>query len=305
MRIFVIGCGGMLGIELYRHFNEKGHTVLATDINIEPEFIGWLKYQNVTNFVSLAETVSRFKPNVIMNLAAMTDLEECEMNSKLAIQTNAIGSSNCATLAAMLDVPYVYISTAGIFDGEKEFYTDSDIPNPLGWYGKSKYWGEQFAQIAPKHIILRCGWQQGGCEYDKKFISKIMKQIKNGSKELNVVDDKLGSPTYTVDFTKQIETMINANAYGVWNAVCTGDGSRYDVAVELIKLLNLQNIVNINKVSSEFWKNTYFAPRPTSEKLLVTKLKTSGLYVMRDWRECLQDYVKNNPKYFKVEYFKV
>lgn len=287
----------MLGHQVYHHFKAKGHNIVATDLNAHEN---WLSYQDVRDYWELSRHVKDFKPDVIMNLAAITDLEHCEINPDVAVATNAIGSAHCATLAANLNAVYLYISTAGIFDGSQDTFSDWDIPNPLGVYAKSKYMGEQFAQIVPKHIVLRCGWQMGSCEHDKKFIGKIMKQLKAGATELNVVYDKLGSPTYTVDFTKQIETMIDANAYGVWNAVCDGDASRYEVAEELLKLLGLFDSIKINIVSSNFFKKEYFAPRPASEKLTTEKLTSAGLKVMRHWKVCLKEYVQSNPEFFTI-----
>ena len=298
MKIYVLGCAGMLGNALYKYFTNKQNYVFATDINLIDK---WLYYRDVKDYEGMLRDVTIFKPNVIINLAAMTDLEECELNARESMEVNAIGSANCAALARLQNVPYVYISTAGIFDGSQEEYSEEDIPNPLSWYAKSKYQGELFAETAPKHIILRCGWQMGGCNADKKFIYKIMKQLKSGVTELNVVQDKLGSPTYTIDFTKQIEKMLQTKSYGIWNAVCQGNASRYDVAIELIKLLNLENTIKVNIVASDFFSETFFAPRPASEKLITNKIKNSGLYVMRHWKECLKDYITNNPDYFTLD----
>lgn len=237
---------------------------------------------------------------MLINLAAMTDLEECEMRVGEAIDTNAGGSQNCVALAAKFGIPYVYISTAGIFDGKQDFYDDWDEPKPLCVYAKSKYWGELSALTYDKSIVLRCGWQMGSCYKDKKFVGKVMQQLRYGAKELNVVADKLGTPTYVKDFTLQIEKLIQEKAYGVYNAVCQGNASRYDVAKELLKLLGLTETVKLNMVGSEFWAEQYFAPRPASERLLTTKLKVQGLYVMRPWQEALAEYVSENTEFFKV-----
>ena len=111
---------------------------------------------------------------------------------------------------------FVYISTAGIFDGKKEFYNDFDKPNPINIYGKSKYNGELYVQKhVSKHYIFRAGWMMGaGPNKDKKFINKIYKQIKKGQKEIFIVDDKIGSPTYTVDFSKSMLNVIKSGLLG-------------------------------------------------------------------------------------------
>jgi dTDP-4-dehydrorhamnose reductase len=296
MRIYVIGAGGMLGACLVPYFESKGHRMLATDINVnEP----WLEYCDVRAYHSMHYICSEFKPTAIFNLSALTDLEECETHAGDAIATNAGGSANCAALAMKFNAEYVYISTAGIFDGKQEFYNDWSVPNPLCVYAKSKYWGELIAQTVPKHYVLRCGWQMGSCEKDKKFINKIWKQIKAGATELNVVTDKEGTPTYVLDFTKQIEKLVEGKHYGLYNAVCAGNASRYDVAVEFVNLLGLQDKIKVNIVPSSFWAEEYFAPRPASEKLVTAKLDLWGWNVMRPWKECLKEYVAENPEYFK------
>lgn len=297
MKIYVLGAGGMLGAFLVPYFESKGHRVLATDIDVNES---WLLHQDVRNYHRMHYTCSEFQPDVIINLAAMTDLEICETYAEDAISTNAGGSQNCTALAAKFGIPYVYISTAGIFDGKQDSYTDSDKPNPLCIYAKSKYWGELAALTYEKSTVLRCGWQMGSCKKDKKFVGKIMAQLKDGATELNVVADKLGTPTYVKDFTLQIERLISRQAYGVYNAVCQGSASRYSVAEELLRLLGLRDKVRLNLVASSFWEKTYFAPRPASEKLHTDKLDLRGLNVMRPWHVALAEYVNENPEFFKV-----
>jgi dTDP-4-dehydrorhamnose reductase len=307
MKIYVLGCGGMLGDAVYKHFS-KDHDVLATDLvanhtrAIEDPFLDkWLEYQDVRDFHGMHYTCSEFKPDVIMNLAAMTSLEECESYTKQAIDTNAGGSNNCAMLASKLGIPYVYISTAGIFDGKQEHYSDWDKPNPLCVYAKTKYWGELAAQTVPQHIVLRCGWQMGSGPKDKKFIQKIWQQIKAGATELNVVTDKQGTPTYVRDYTRQIDKLITTKSYGIFNSVCKGSATRYDVALEFVRLLGLQDKIKINVVPSSFFATEYFAPRPASEKLLTRRLDTRGLNVMRPWQEALAEYVTEYADYFNLE----
>ncbi len=297
MNIYVLGCGGMLGDYLYKHFSKQGHNVLATD---RWRSEAWLSATDVRDLGKMTIDARDFMPDVIINLAALTDLEECEIHPMEAIATNAGGSANCTALAAKLGIPYVYISTAGIFDGQQESYDDSSVPNPICIYGKSKYWGELVTKTYAKHIVLRCGWQMGSCDKDKKFVGKIMKQLKSGVTELNVVTDKQGTPTYVKDFTLQIEKLIETQTYGVFNAVCKGSASRYDVAMELLRILGLQDKIKMNVVGSDFWAKEYFAPRPDSEKLLTTKLESMGLHVMRHWHTALAEYVAENPGFFTI-----
>ncbi len=288
-RIYVAGCGGMLGEAVYNHFSPIAE-LMVTDIDTNER---WLDYADVRDYSSISHSIEEFQPHIIFNLAALTDLEECENNKENAWLTNGLGAENLALSSLKHNATLVHISTAGIFDGKKEYYSDFDIPNPMGTYAKSKHYAEIIvSRELKKYYVARAGWMMGGGpRKDKKFINKLYKQICQGHKELNVVDDKLGTPTYTVDFAKGLQTLLESDQYGIYNQVCGGSGSRYDVAVEFVKLMGLDDKISINKVSSEFFKEEYFAPRPESEKLLNTKLDARSLNVMRDWEICLSEYV--------------
>lgn len=272
--------------------------VLATDIDLNET---WLSPLDVREISEVKKVFGEFKPSLVLHLAALTDLEYCEKEQEDAWLTNALGTENVALLAREYDATMVYISTAGIFGGEKEYYTDFDTPNPLSYYAKSKYHGEQFVErFVPKYYVFRAGWMMGGgTAKDKKFINKIYKQIKDGKKKLHVVDDKLGTPTYTNDFSSSILKVVDIGLYGLYNQVCNGSASRYDVAKKLVELLKLENEIEVEKVDSDYFKEEYFAPRPPSEKLLNTKLNKRSINFMRDWEECLQDYVKE----FHADYY--
>jgi len=287
-RIYIAGCGGMLGDIVYHRFSNVA-TVKATDIDLNSD---WLSYADVRDYQQMEKSISDFKPDIIMNLAALTDMEYCELNQEEAWLTNALGAENIALIASGLNAVCVYISTAGIFSGEKEFFNDFDTPNPLSYYAKSKYCGElSTKQYAPRHYVIRAGWMMGGgIIKDKKFVNKIYKQIAAGQQTLNIVDDKLGTPTYTKDFADGIFKLLESDLYGVYNQTCKGSCSRLDVAAEFLRLLGLDKTIAINKVTSDFFRKEYFAPRPRSEKLVSLKLDARGLNVMRDWQICLAEY---------------
>lgn len=289
-RVYIAGCGGMLGQAVYALFAEHAD-VRATDIDVNES---WLSYADVRDYAAIAADIRAFKPDVILNLAALTDLEHCEKNEESSWLTNALGAENVGLVAGELDVPYVYISTAGIFGGEKDAFNDFDTPNPLCIYAKSKYAGEQWVvRSLRKHYVFRAGWMMGGGpRKDKKFVAKIYKQLKEGKRVLHVVDDKLGTPTYTHDFARGILRVLESDLYGLYNQVCEGAGSRFEVATELVRLLGLQQSVRIERVDSSYFAAEYFAKRPASEKLVSLKLRARGLYVMRDWRFSLAEYVK-------------
>ncbi len=286
-KLLILGCGGMLGQAVY-HTLKENNTLLATDIDLNES---WLEFLDIRDIDSILKTCEAFKPELIINLAAYTDLEYCEQNKEDAYLTNALGQENVCLVAGKYDIPAVYISTAGIFDGAQEYYNDFEMPAPLSIYGKSKYYGELHTiKSLKKYFIFRAGWMMGGLNKDKKFIKKIYDQLKEGKKEIFVVDDKLGTPTYTWDFAASIEKIIATEYYGLYNMVCEGSASRFEVASEFVKNLNLSDSVKISIVPSDHFKIDYFAPRPASEKLINLKLKTRNLLFMRDWRVCLKEY---------------
>jgi dTDP-4-dehydrorhamnose reductase len=202
---------------------------------------------------------------------------------------------NAVYIANKLDVPLLYISTAGIFDGKKELYDDWDMPNPLGVYARSKYMGERYVcENAKRFLVCRAGWMMGGGpNKDKKFIQKLMKQLKEGKREFFIVNDKDGTPTYTHDFAENVKYLIRKEFWGLYNMVCDGQTSRLEVAGELLKILGLEKKIEINVVTSEYFKDTYFAERPPSERLLNKKLQIRNANLMRNWKIALEEYIDN------------
>jgi dTDP-4-dehydrorhamnose reductase len=287
-KILFFGAGGMLGDSFIKILPDAKYTDKLPKENVT--------YCDITDFDRSRELVEEYKPDVIINLAALVDLEYSEKNPDDCFLTNTIAALHLFTLAKDKNIPYVFISTAGIFGNDKEFYTEEDRPNPLSIYGKSKFYVEDFLlnQNYKKWYVFRAGWMMGGGPLlDKKFVNKIMKQIKSGVKTLKVVDDKLGVPTYTKDFASSIVKHIESNLpYGLYNQVSLGESSRYETALEIVKFLNLNVIVE--KTHSDYYKDEYFAPRPFSEKLINKKLEDLGCNYMRDWKTCLHEYLKEH-----------
>ncbi|MEO8678750.1 MAG: SDR family oxidoreductase [Vicinamibacterales bacterium] len=289
-RIYIAGCGGMLGDAVHAHFSAIAN-VLATDLVVnEP----WLRYADVRDYHAMRASIVDFSPAVIINLAAITDLELCERDPNNAWLTNALGAENLGLVANELDVPYIYISTAGVFDGRLESYSDFDTPNPLGVYGRSKLHGEAYVcQTVRRHYVPRAGWMMGGGPLkDKKFINKIYRQIVAGKTELFVVDDKAGTPTYTVDFAAGLERLLASDMYGLYNHSGQGKCSRYEVACEFVSALGLAGKIKITKVDSSHFSAEYFAARPASEALVNVKLAARGFEAMRDWQACVREYAQ-------------
>ena len=290
-KIYVAGCGGMLGEAFYSVFKES-YNLKCTDINVNDD---WLSFLDFRDFDLYKKDVEEFKPDYLFHLGAFTDLEYCEENVNDTYMTNTISVENAVYIANNLNIPLLYISTAGIFDGKQDTYDDWDLPNPLGHYARSKYAGEVFVEKnIQKHLICRAGWMMGaGPKKDKKFVQKIMQQIKDGKKELFIVNDKLGTPTYTHDFAQNVKLLLEKEYWGLYNMVCGGITGRFEVAEELIKILKLEDDVKVIPVDSSYWKKEYYAERPPSERLVDKKLELRGVNVMRDWKICLEEYLRD------------
>ncbi len=293
-KIYIAGCGGMLGEAFYTQFNND-YKIKCSDIDLNEK---WLSYLDFRDLEAYRKEVGEFKPDFLFHLGAFTDLEYCEMNVEDTYKTNTLAVENACYIANEFGIPLLYISTAGIFDGNKELYDDWDLPNPLGHYARSKYAGELFVkENVPRHLICRAGWMMGGGpKKDKKFIQKLMKQIKDGKKELFIVDDKDGTPTFTHDFAKNVKLLLQKEYWGLYNMVCGGQTSRYEVTEELLKILNLHDKIKLTPVKSDYFKEIYFAERPACERLVNAKLTMRNINVMQDWKVALKEYIS---KYYQ------
>jgi len=288
-KIYIAGAGGMLGEAFYEKFKDN-FELYCTDIDVNEE---WLSFLDFRDHKAYEKDVKSFSPDWLFHLGAFTNLEYCELNKEETYKTNTESVKTAVSISNKLSIPLLYISTAGIFDGKKKSYDEKDHPNPIGHYAKSKYLGEKYViQNANSYLICRAGWMMGGGpKKDKKFIHKLIKQIKNGSKQLNIVNDKFGTPTYTHDFAENVKLLIKKRKFGLYNMVCSGLTSRLDVAKELVLNLNLKDEVIIKEVNSDFFDKEYFADRPPCERLINQKLNELDLNIMRDWEIALKDYL--------------
>ncbi len=284
MRILVTGSKGMLGSSVKKVFTN--HKLILTDSND-------LDVRNISQVMTYNNDR---KLDLIVHLAAETNLLRAEFHPSEAYFTNHTGTQNIVELANTLDIPIVYVGTAGIFNGKKKDYREDDEAHPLHHYGRSKYYGEIAVRSHRKHYIVRSGWAMGGGpEIDKKFISKVYKQIKAGAKKLYGINDIYGNPTYTMDFAKTLKNIIEKRPeYGTYNSSGRGRASRFEVLKEFIKLLGLSKKIDIIPVTdNEFCKlfpSGY--PNTNSETLNTDKIQKSGLSAMRDWQTALAEYAK-------------
>ena len=282
-RLLVTGASGMVGSYVEEIFDT--YELLLTDA------IGENKL-DITRTEEVFYWMEKFKPDVLLHLAAATDVDLCERDPDTAYLINAKGTETIAKACQKQSVCMVYLSTAVVFDGLKTTpYREEDLPNPVSVYGKSKWKGEQAVTLHLKDFyIIRAGWMMGGGRRDKKFVGKIAHKILSGEKELRVVDDKFGSPTYAKDMLGAIKNLLCSSPCGTYHAVNGFGCSRYDVALEIKSILNVHD-VSILPVSSTVFDLD--APRACSEQIMNGKFIKQNTPWMRDWKEALREYLLN------------
>ncbi|HHS49953.1 MAG TPA: dTDP-4-dehydrorhamnose reductase [candidate division Zixibacteria bacterium] len=277
-KILATGARGMMGSDIIPILS-KEFEVLSTDI----------AELNVCEPSQVREAMASFRPNWVLHMAAMTDLDRCEVEQEAAKAVNFEGTRNIARACAEFDAGIIYISTSGVFSGRKKVpYTEDDVPRPKNFYGETKYWGElAVREILPesRRLILRAGWLFGGGPLDKKFVGKIYKLAKEKG-ELSAVEDIFGSPNYSVDIGALIIYLVKNNLFGLFHAANEGWANRFQIAEEIVRIANIDCIVK--PVPSSFFVTK--APRPPMEAIENRRLKELG-YNMRPWKEALAEYV--------------
>ncbi len=280
MKVLITGAAGMLGSDLGPIFSEW-HNVVPTDID----------QLDVRDAGQVQRWCNELKPELIIHLAAATDVDECERNPDLAYATNALGTRNVALAAQQVGATLVYVSTISVFNGTKcEPYTEFDPPDPLSHYSRAKYAGEQIVQsLLNKYYIVRAGWMFGGDTEDKKFVAKIISLAKERP-VLNIVDDRFGSPTYTVDLARALLELIETGLYGTYHLVGTGAYcSRFEYAQAILEYAEVHSC-QLRPVSSAAFPLS--APRPRMEAARNYHLELMDKNGMHPWRETLQEYVQ-------------
>jgi dTDP-4-dehydrorhamnose reductase len=294
-RVLITGCGGMLGNAIYPYFKERYKSVLATDIQIEPDETSWLTYLDARDDQAMRRVFAGFKPDLVLHLAALVDVEKCELDPRESRISNAETAHIAATLAREHGAVLVYISTGGVFDGAKVGpYTEDDEPNPIMAYGKDKLGGEiNVRNAGGRHYIIRPGWMVGGGpRNDHKFVYLIVEQLAACAKTIYGVTDKVGTPTYTHDFARNLFALLRLDAFGTYHMVCKGSGTRFDVAREIVDICGYD--AEVKPVDSSFFAERFFVTRPNSEILFNQRLESLGINLMRDWRIALREYLQRD-----------
>lgn len=284
-KVLLIGADGMLGGEL-RERLEKKYEVTGTT----------LQTLDITDREAVLAKAKEVKPYYIINCAAYTNVDGCEVNYDLANKVNGLAVANIAEAAKENDSTFIHISTDYVFDGKldiEKIYTEDMEPNPISAYGKTKLVGEQNAAKAEKYYILRTAWLYG--LGGKNFV-KTMLKLSETHDELKVVCDQHGSPTSTTTLCEIIEQIMEKEpAYGVYHSTNEGFTTWYDFTVKIMELAGRKT--KVHPVTSEEYKqmNPASSDRPKNSMLSKEKLKNAGI-VPSKWENALANYLKEELK---------
>jgi dTDP-4-dehydrorhamnose reductase len=286
MKLLVTGSTGMLGSSMIPILHKRGYEVVTSNF--------LYSHMDVTDIEQVRKTAELAQPDMILHLAAETDVDRCEREPDHAYEVNTQGTINVANVCKLLNIPMLYVSTIGVFYGDKkEPYTEDDEPKPANYYGWSKLCGERIVKFFLKdYFIVRAGWMMGGGPTrDKKFVGKIVNQCKyNQIKPIMAVTDKVGSPTYAPDFSEVVANLIGTEEYGLYHCTNHGCPSRYEVACEIVKLLG--SSTKVIPVDSSKFANLS-AGRANSECSDNRHLQAIGLDSMQYWKGALRDYINS------------
>lgn len=283
MRVLIIGARGQLGCDLVDMFDDYQVTPYTSDD------------MDITDEATVQQQVAFTAPDVVINAAAFTRVDDCEREHITAYQINAIGPRNLALACKKWDVPLVHISTNYVFDGHKDSpYNEDDITAPLNSYGISKLAGEYFVQSAwHKHYIVRVSGLFGINPSRMKGTNFVETMLRLGAKgnRLRIVSDESLSPTYTIDAAQAIRQLVDTNEYGLYHLSNQGDCTWFEFAGEIFKQAGLN--VEIAPVTAAEYGTP--ARRPLNSCLENKRLHKLNIAPQRNWQDALADYLKKRP----------
>jgi dTDP-4-dehydrorhamnose reductase len=278
-RILVIGAKGMLGKDLTKEFKFSFP---------EDEILEWdINEIDIREEESTLAKIERARPAIVIHTAGYTDVDGCETNASEAFEVNAEGTRHVATGAKRCGARVVYLSTDYVFDGKKgKPYLEEDPPNPLNHYGHSKWKGEQYIhELGRDGLIVRTQWLYG--RYGKNFVTTILRQAKEKN-ILSIVDDQIGSPTYTVDLSKAISVLIQQKASGIFHVVNSEFCSWHAFGQTILEYSGMDGITVIPIPTKELGRP---ATRPLFSVLSTQRFREQTGMTLRPWSEALKDFL--------------
>ena len=277
MRILVTGVKGQLGHDVVNELKKRGHTPIGVDV----------EEMDITDSAAVEQEMKKETLDAVIHCAAYTAVDAAEDNREICMRVNAEGTRNIARVCRELDIKMIYISTDYVFDGEGERpWEPDDARNPLNVYGESKYQGElAVEEYLDKYFIVRIAWVFG--VNGKNFI-KTMLRLAETHKEINVVNDQTGSPTYTYDLAVLVADMAETEKYGRYHATNEGLCTWYEFAKEIFAQAGVD--IKVNPVSSEEFPAK--AKRPHNSRMDKSKLTQNGFRLLPSWQDALKRYLE-------------
>ena len=277
MKVLVTGVKGQLGYDVVKDLEKRGYQ----PIGVDRDEMDLMDNEAIRTFIM------NLKPEAIIHCAAYTAVDKAEEEVETCYQINAEAVKVISECAKELDVKLIYISTDYVFDGTKEGeYVETDLPNPINVYGASKLKGEQYVQtLLEKYYIVRISWVFG--VNGNNFI-KTMRRLGSERDELNIINDQVGSPTYTADLAPLLVDMMETDKYGIYHATNEGTCSWYEFANEIFKQSRIE--VKTNPITTDQYPTA--AKRPMNSRMSKAKLKANGFNLLPTWQEALAHYLK-------------
>ncbi|MDL2292411.1 dTDP-4-dehydrorhamnose reductase [Acholeplasma sp. OttesenSCG-928-E16] len=276
MKVLVTGAKGMLGSDIVSDLKELRIDHLGID----------KEDGDITDCKKVLKIVNKYLPDVIIHCAAYTAVDQAEDDIKLCRNVNVNATKNLLEAAKKINAKFLFISTDYVFDGKKDApYEIFDNRNPLSIYGKSKMDAENLVMEYQKSFIIRTSWVFG--KNGKNFI-KTMIALQKENKNISVVDDQVGSPTFTKDLSKAIIKMIDSNKFGIYHVTNEGYISWFDFAKMIFSELGVEAL--IKPISSDEFPAK--ASRPMNSKLSKKSLYENGFHKLPDIRDALKRYLK-------------
>ncbi|MDY3002808.1 MAG: dTDP-4-dehydrorhamnose reductase [Romboutsia timonensis] len=274
--ILVTGSTGQLGSDVVKELLKRGYSTLSPN---RSEF-------NLCSEDSIRNYILNSNCEAIVHCAAYTQVDKAEDEKDLCIKINATATKHIVKCAKILDIPMIYISTDYVFDGTKDGeYTENDETNPINIYGESKLAGEKYVQeILDKYYIVRTSWV---FNINGKNFIETMLRLSKANNQLSIVNDQIGSPTYTKDLSRLLVDMLETSKYGLYHATNEGYCSWYEFADTIFKLANIN--IDIKAINSNEYASR--AKRPLNSKLSKDKLIEYGFKPLSHWKDALKDYL--------------
>lgn len=271
MKVLVTGANGQLGFDVIKRLDSEGVDYLGTD----------RESLDITNKEQVKRVISDYSPDVVIHCAAYTAVDKAEDEKDVCYSVNVLGTKYVAEACKEIDAKMVYISTDYVFDGEgDEPFEVTDKPNPINYYGQTKYEGEvEVQKILDKFFVVRISWVFGS--NGNNFV-KTMLRLGKERDEISVVADQIGSPTYTYDLAKVLVELIQSDKYAIYHITNEGYCSWYEFACEIFSQAGID--VKVNPIKTEDYPTK--ARRPKNSRLY-----KSPLIELENWEDALKHYI--------------